>query len=122
MLDAAISSLDEGERPIVHSDRGAHYRWPGWINRLEKAELKRSMSKKGCSPDNSACEGFFGRLKNEMFYNFSWDNVTITEFISEIDSYITWYNKTRIKMSLGGMSPVEYRISLGLAVNEEAYA
>ena len=26
------------------------------------------MSKKGCSPDNSACEGVFGRLKNEMFY------------------------------------------------------
>ena len=27
------------------------------------------MSKKGCSPDNSACEGFFGRIKNEMFYS-----------------------------------------------------
>ena len=26
------------------------------------------MSKKGCSPDNSACEGFFGHLKAEMFY------------------------------------------------------
>ncbi len=26
------------------------------------------MSKKGCSPDNSAMEGFFGRLKVEFFY------------------------------------------------------
>ena len=26
---------------------------------------------KGCSPDNSACEGFFGRMKNEMFYECS---------------------------------------------------
>ena len=25
------------------------------------------MSKKCCSPDNSACEAFFGRLKNEFF-------------------------------------------------------
>ena len=29
MLDAAISGLREGERPILHSDRGGHYRWPG---------------------------------------------------------------------------------------------
>jgi len=27
------------------------------------------MSKKGCSPDNAACEGFFGILKKEMFYD-----------------------------------------------------
>ena len=68
MLDIAISKLKPEERPIVHSDRGSHYRWPGWIKRMKNAKLKRSMSKKGYSPDNSACEGFFGRLKNEMFY------------------------------------------------------
>jgi putative transposase len=28
-------------------------------------QLVRSMSRKACSPDNAACEGFFGRLKNE---------------------------------------------------------
>jgi putative transposase len=71
MLDQAISTLKMNEKPIVHSDRGAHYRWSGWIERMERAGLTRSMSKKGCSPDNSACEGFFGRLKNEMFYNRS---------------------------------------------------
>jgi transposase InsO family protein len=26
------------------------------------------MSRKACSPDNAACEGFFGRLKTELFY------------------------------------------------------
>ena len=60
MLDEGILTLAEGEKPLVHSDRGAHYRWPGWIERMEAAGLTRSMSKKGCSPDNSACEGFFG--------------------------------------------------------------
>lgn len=70
MLDSAIDTLTEGCKPIVHSDRGCHYRWPGWINRMDSAGLVRSMSKKGCSPDNSACEGFFGRLKNEMFYGY----------------------------------------------------
>ena len=46
-----------------NSDRGCHYRWPGWIERMDNAGFIRSMSKKGCSPDNSAYEGFFGRLK-----------------------------------------------------------
>ncbi len=114
MLDTAISGLTESERPTVHSDRGAHYRWPGWIERMEKAELTRSMSKKGCSPDNSACEGFFGRLKNEMFYYKNWKDVTIDEFIEILDKYIYWYNEKRIKLSLGAMSPIEYRRSLGL--------
>jgi putative transposase len=77
MLDDAISQLSEKEHPIIHSDRGSHYRWPGWISRIENTGLIRSMSRKGCSPDNSACEGFFERLKNEMFYNRSWQGVSI---------------------------------------------
>jgi len=116
MLDTAIKNLPEGAHPIIHSDRGAHYRWPGWVNRMEKAGLKRSMSKKGCSPDNAACEAFFGRLKNEMFYNHLWTNISIDEFIEILDTYIRWYSTSRIKMSLGAMSPMEYRRSLGLIV------
>ena len=85
-----------------------------WIERMEKYNLIRSMSKKGYSPDNSACEGFFGRLKNEMFYGRSWVNVSVERFIRILDNYIHWYNEERIKISLKGMSPVEYRKSLNL--------
>ncbi len=116
MLEVAISTLSPSEHPIVHIDRGSHYRWPGWIDRMNTAGLTRSMSKKGCSPDNAACEGFFGRLKNEMFYGRSWIDVSINSFIDEINNYIIWYNTKRIKQSLGYMRPVEYRHSLGLAV------
>ena len=115
MLDLATETLKRDERPVIHSDRGCHYRWPGWIERVESAGLKRSMSKKGCSPDNSACEGFFGRLKNEMFYGRLWQDVSVDGFLDVLDGYIRWYNETRIKMSLGGLSPLEYRQSLGLA-------
>lgn len=115
MLDSAIALLNNGEYPIVHSDRGCHYRWPGWIERMDKAGLTRSMSKKGCSPDNSACEGLFGRLKNEMFYNQDWSGVSIKEFIDTLNTYLVWYNEKRIKISLGNMSPKEYRQSLGFA-------
>jgi len=50
MLDQAIETLQPGEHPIIHSDQGAHYRWPQWISRTRKAKLTRSMSKKGKRP------------------------------------------------------------------------
>lgn len=81
---------------------------------MAKAGLKQSMSRKGCPQDNAACEGFFGRIKNEMFHNRSWTGVTIREFIDTLDEYLVWYNEERIKLSLGAMSPLEYRQSLGL--------
>ncbi|MBR1598934.1 MAG: IS3 family transposase [Lachnospiraceae bacterium] len=114
MLGNAINTLNADEHPLVHSDRGCHYRWPEWIKIMDSAALTRSMSKKGCSPDNSACEGFFGHLKNEMFYNRNWNRITIDSFINELDEYMHWYNEKRIKMSLGGKSPLEYRRSLGI--------
>ncbi|PYE30082.1 integrase-like protein [Rhizobium sp. PP-WC-1G-195] len=115
MLDVAIVTVIEvEERPIVHSDRGAHYRWPGWLTQISEAKLFRSMSRKGCPQDNAACEGFFGRLKNELFYPREWKAMTIEQFVGEVDAYICWYNEKRIKISLGSLSPVEYRKSLGL--------
>ncbi|NJP41798.1 IS3 family transposase, partial [Oscillospiraceae bacterium HV4-5-C5C] len=54
MLDAAIATLPDTAHPLVHTDRGCQYRWPGWIERMDRAQLVRSMSKKGCSPDNAA--------------------------------------------------------------------
>ena len=115
MIDEAIETLGAGETPTVHSDRGAHYPWPGWISRMEKARLTRSMSRKGCTPDNAACEGFFGRLKVELFYARDWHDTKIEEFIADLDTYIRWYNEKRIKVSLGALSPLEYRQSLGIA-------
>jgi transposase InsO family protein len=115
MLDAAIETVSQNDnKPIVHSDRGGHYRWPGWISRIVDAKLTRSMSRKACSPDNAACEGFFGRLKTEMFYPRDWRSTTIAQFVEALDDYIRWYNDKRIKNSLGYLSPIEYRESLGL--------
>jgi len=59
-------------------------------------------------------EYIFGRLKTEMFYNHSWINISIDEFIDILDNYIRWYSTSRIKLSLSAMSPIEYRRSLGL--------
>jgi len=116
MLKQAIKTLKPGEHPIVHSDRGCHYRWPDWIKIMEEAKLTRSMSKKGCSPDNSACEGFFGHLKIEMFYGRNWSNSTLDDLIQAINKYMIWYRTSRIKSTLGGLSPLEYRRRIGVGV------
>ena len=96
---------------IIHLDRGCHYRWPEWIKITEKNGLIRSMSKKGNSPDNAGCEGVFGRIKNECFYNHDFKGYSLEKFKNYLDKYIHWYNNERIKLNLGGMSPVQYRLS-----------
>ncbi|GAB1360423.1 hypothetical protein MASR1M31_22300 [Porphyromonadaceae bacterium] len=62
MLEETLSTLEVGEHPIVHSI-GFHYPLVGMDKLINKTGLTRSMSKRS-SPDNSACEGFFGQLKN----------------------------------------------------------
>lgn len=64
-----------------------------------------NQSRKGCSPDNAACEGFFGRLKTELFYPRDWRATTVDHFIEVLDSYIRWYSATRVAVSraLSGM-------------------
>ena len=114
-LLGACEWLREGDRPTVHSDRGSHYRWPGWIGICEADGLVRSMSRKGCSPDNARCEGFFGRLKIEFFYGCDWSGVTIDEFMRMLDAYLRWYRDVRIKSDLDYRSPMQYRRDLGLA-------
>ncbi len=114
-LLGACRQLREGEHPKVHSDRGCHYRWPGWLRICEEHGLVRSMSRKGCSPDNARAEGFFGRLKVEFFYGQDWSGVTMEEFMGRLDAYLSWYRDGRLKSDLGYMSPAQYRRSLGLA-------
>lgn len=115
MLAEALKRLPDGRSVTCHSDRGLHYRTHAWIDMCAEHGIVRSMSKKGCSPDNSACEGFFGRLKNEFFYYRDWRGVNYEAFVSMLDDYIAYYNNERIKQSLGWMSPAEYRKSMGVA-------
>ena len=48
-----------------------------------------------------------------MFYGVSWEGVSLRQFISILDSYLHWYNRERIKQSLGWRSPMDFRRSLG---------
>ncbi len=115
MLSAALATLKAIEKPIIHSDRGAHYRWPVWIQLMKDHQLPRSMSKKGYTSDNAQAESFFGHLKTEFFYTQSWLGKTDQEFMQPLDNYIHWYNTKSRKISLEGKSLSEYRHSLNLS-------
>ncbi|GAA1318736.1 hypothetical protein GCM10020360_11890 [Nonlabens tegetincola] len=121
MLDDAISTLPAAYRAelraanstaqlAVHTDRGGHYRGGEWIELMKSAGLTRSMGRKCNSGDNAACEGFFGRMKTEMFYGREWENAAQIE--DAIQSYMHFYNNDRIKTVLGGITIAEYRETL----------
>ena len=65
------------------------------------------MSRKGNCLDNSVMENFFGLLKSELLY--LQDFTFYEDFIEKLKEYIYYYNNTRIKLKLKGMSPIEYR-------------
>ena len=113
MLTDACSTLKDGEKPIIHSDRGCHYRWPEWIRICKDNNLTRSTGAKGCSPDNAAAEGFFGRLKQEFFHKRSFAGVSMDGFINMLNDYMVWYRDRRVKTEFG-MSIMDRRRELGL--------
>ncbi len=115
-LEAACATLGEGERPVVHTDRGSRYRWPGWVAVCGRFGLVRSMSRKGTSPDNARAEGFFGTLKREFFHGRDWAGWTGEAFMAELDAWLRWFNRGRARQTLGWLAPDEYRVANGYPV------
>ncbi|MDR6581823.1 transposase InsO family protein [Pseudomonas extremaustralis] len=113
MLEKAIEGLPKGGKPMLHSDQGWHYRYPKYRERLEKAGLEQSMSRKGNCHDNATMESFFGTLKSEFYYRESFESVE--QLQAGLDEYIHYYNHKRIKVKLGGLSPVAYRTRSAVA-------
>lgn len=107
MLKKALRKLKPGERPMLHSDQGWHYRMPAYKRLLQQRGIKQSMSRKGNCWDNAAMESFFGVLKTEFFYLNKFDSIDALRI--GIKKYISYYNHDRIKMKLKGLSPVQYR-------------
>lgn len=108
MLKKAFSRLRKGEKPMLHSDQGWQYQHSRYRNMLKSRDLTQSMSRKGNCHDNAAMESFFGTLKSELYYLTRFED--IDHLKRELASYIHYYNHNRIKLKLGGVSPVKYRL------------
>jgi len=113
MLEKAFNRLEEGDSPMLHSDQGWQYRMPSYQHLLKEHGVEQSMSRKGNCLDNESMESFFGTLKSEYFYLERFDSVE--QLQAGLDDYIRYYNHERIKLKLGGMSPVEYRTQAAAA-------
>ena len=94
---------------ILHSDQGWQYQHIEYRQILKAKGITQSMSRKGTSADNAFMESFFGVLKSEMYYGFEHTFKNKYELKEAIIDYIKYYNEERIKLNLGGLSPVNYR-------------
>jgi len=107
MLKRAFSRLGPYDKPILHSDQGWQYRMPVYRKALQKHSVRQSMSRRGNCLDNAAMESFFGTLKSEFYHLNRFRD--LDELHAGLKDYIHYYNHDRIKLKLGGMSPVAYR-------------
>ena len=109
MLRRAFARLGPHDRPILHSDQGWQYRMPVYHEALQQREVTASMSRRGNCLDNAVMESFFGTLKAEFYHLTQFR--TVDELQIGLRRYIHYYNHERIRLKLGGLSPVEYRSS-----------
>ena len=109
MLEDAFKKLpDKVNNLILHSDQGWQYQMKTYQRMLKAKGITQSMSRKATCLDNAVAENFFGLLKTELFYLEKFDSIEQLE--KAIIEYIDYYNNSRIKLKLNGLSPVQYRI------------
>jgi putative transposase len=106
-LRDALATLEDGQKPLVHSDQGFQYQHNSWRTLLENAGAVQSMSRKANCYDNAVIENFFGHLKEELFHRVRF--LSVDALSTALHEYIRWYNTERISTKLKGLSPVQYR-------------
>ena len=74
-------------------------------------DMLQSMPRKVNFLDNSPTENFFGRMKEEMFYDKEYLYKDMDSLIRLIIRYIEYYNEERI-VNKFHMSPVMYKSKL----------
>lgn len=91
-----------------HSDQGWAYQMHQYTDKLKEQRNFQSMSRKGNCHDNSVMENFFGLLKQEIYYGYTF--TSYEEIKQTIKHWIRYYNTKRVKKKLGWLSPIEYRL------------
>ncbi|MFQ6324176.1 IS3 family transposase [Lactococcus garvieae] len=97
-------------RHTFHSDQGWAYQMHQYTDKLKEHRIFQSMSRKGNCHDNSVMENFFGLLKQEIYYGYTFSSYE--ELKQTINQWIYYYNTKRVKKKLGWLSPIEYRLKM----------
>lgn len=103
-----VCTLEDGRKPLVHSDQGFQYQHNSWRTLLVDAGAVQSMSRKANCYDNAVMENFFGHLKEELFHRVRF--LSTDALAAALHEYMRWYNTDRISTKPKGLSPVQYRV------------
>jgi putative transposase len=106
-LDKALETRKPAQGLIHHSDRGVQYACKDYVQRLEAAGAKQSMSAKGAPRENAQAESFFRTLKTEEvnlqdYQNLADARASLARFIEDV------YNRKRLHSALKYVPPAEF--------------
>lgn len=102
---------------IIHSDEGSTYLSLDYRFLLHEKGMIQSCSARGQCWDNAPMESFNAILKTECLYNrfgktaVKNHRIPIDHVEEAVSSFIDFYNTERPKERLGGLSPVQFRMS-----------
>ncbi len=92
---------------IHHTDRGSQYASRVYRERIAKAGMVASMSRKGDCWDNAVAESFFGTLEQEVVPEVPWRDLPAAR--KAVSTYIhRYYNTQRRHSTLGQVAPTVY--------------
>ena len=99
--------LKQLDNMLLHSDQGILYRTVRYHDFVRQHNITQSMSHRGNCYDNALMESFFGTFKVETIKLEPVNSLEeLTQMLKEYGEY---YNKHRIKSTLGYKSPYQYR-------------
>ena len=105
LTDAIHKQTPKTDALLFHSDQGVQYSAKAYVKTLEALEITQSMSRRGNCWDNSVMERFFRSLKSERLSDLSFINHDAV--VSVVESYIHFYNYTRLHSAIGYITPAE---------------
>ena len=106
-LQSALASRSVPEGLVHHSDRGVQYASKAYVDTLEKAGIRISMSRRGNPYDNAKAERFIRTLKYEEVYLYEYES--LEEARSRIGYFIDkLYNRKRLHSALDYRPPAEF--------------
>lgn len=94
-LVSAWNHAGQPKKLIIHSDQGYAYTSPQWKELCEEMGIIISMSRRGNSPDNGACETWFSSFKNECFFLYKRNSLNFSNIMNIVSNYVDFYNFVR---------------------------
>ena len=111
-LERALAVRQPAPGWIHHSDRGVQYACRDYVERLQQAQARLSMTATGSPRENAQVESFFRTLKHEEVYLK--DYQTYQQAERSLDRFIAdVYNAKRLHSALGYRPPDEFEALMG---------